>query len=100
VDPEYRGRTLFGHGLGYWKLSSLLAAGAQIKATRLSESFGFAQYLSQEPGRSVIPLFAVNPKGYAIPFTSDQDLQPAAGWVVIGLHGGDEAEAPAAGAAA
>lgn len=100
VEPEYRGRTLFAPGLGYWKLSSLLAAGAQIKATRLSESFGFAQYLGQEPARSVIPLFAVNPKGYAIPFTLDQDLQPAAGWVVIGLHGGTEAEAPAADQAA
>jgi len=27
-------------------------------------------------------------------------LQPAAGWVVIGLHGGTGAEAPAAGPAA
>ncbi|MGB6154894.1 cation:proton antiporter [Castellaniella sp.] len=86
VDPEYRGRTLFAPGVGYWKLSALLMAGAQIKATRLSENFTFQQYKRQDRNRQVIPLFALNPKGYAIPFTLDQDLQPEAGWTVIGLH--------------
>ncbi|WP_323018885.1 sodium:proton antiporter [Castellaniella sp.] len=86
LDPEYRGRTLFADGVGYWKLSSLLVAGAQVKATKLSDAFDFAQYRRQDADRAVIPLFAVNPKGYAIPFTLDQDLQPASGWTVLGLH--------------
>lgn len=86
LDPEYRGRTLFAAGMGYWTLSALLMAGAQIKATRLSESFDFAQYRSGESGRSVIPLFAVTPKGYAMPFTLDQELSPETGWTIIGLH--------------
>src|SRR5690606_25115822 len=98
LDPEYRGRTLFAPEVGYWKLSGLLAAGAQIKATRLSGSFDFARYRAQDQDKSVIPLFAINPKGYAIPFTLDQELEPEAGWTVIGLHAGtDAAERAGAG---
>lgn len=97
LDPEYRGRTLFAAGVGYWKLSSLLMAGAQIKATKLSDSFDFEQYRRPTEEHSVIPLFAMNPKGYAIPFTPDQDLQPAAGWTVIGLHIEASADRSAAG---
>ncbi|WP_322995891.1 sodium:proton antiporter [Castellaniella sp.] len=89
LRPEYRGRTLFAPGLGYWKLSNLLMTGAQIKATRLSETFDFSQYQALNiPERDVVPLFAINPKGYAIPFTLDQDVQPQSGWMVIGLHVG------------
>ncbi|MFT0531958.1 cation:proton antiporter [Castellaniella hirudinis] len=91
LKPEYRGRTLFAPGIGYWKLSNLLMAGAQIKATRLSETFDFSQYQAlQDDSRDVIPLFALNPKGYAIPFTLDQDVQPQSGWTVIGLHVGND----------
>ncbi|MGB6241359.1 MAG: sodium:proton antiporter [Castellaniella sp.] len=93
VDPEYRGRTLFAPGMGYWKLSGLLAAGARIRATQLSESFGFQRYREQDPGAITVPLFAVNPKGYAIPFTLDQDLEPEAGWTIIGLHADAGAQA-------
>jgi hypothetical protein len=93
LDPEYRVRTLFAPGLGYWKLSSLLAAGAQVKATRLSENFNFDQYRQSgggHPEDAVVPLFALTPKGYALPFTLDRALQPEPGWVVIGLHPGVE----------
>src|SRR5690606_25223984 len=89
LDAAYRGRTLFAPDLGYWKLSALLAAGARVKATRLSDSFGFAQYLAARPDHPVIPLFALNPKGYALPFTPDEELPPGAGWTVIGLHEDD-----------
>lgn len=83
LDPVYRGRTLFAPGLGYWKLSSLLAEGAQIKATKITDNFDFEKYKN---GNSLEPLFAINPKGYAIPFTHDADISPAAGWTVIGLY--------------
>jgi len=86
LDPEYRGRTLFAPGLGYWKLSTLLMEGAQLKATRLSDAFSFEQYCVQDAPRAVFPLFAITPKGYALPFTQDQALQPEAGWTIIGLH--------------
>lgn len=83
LDPVYRGRTLFVPGLGYWKLSSLIAGGAQIKSTKITDGFSFEQY---QQGNSLEPLFAINPRGYAIPFTQDAEIKPVAGWVIIGLH--------------
>jgi hypothetical protein len=74
-----------------------LLEGAQVKATRLSGAFDFDQYCGQEPPRTVFPLFALNPKGYALPFTQDQALRPEAGWTVIGLHVPVAPEASAAG---
>lgn len=100
LDAAYRGRTLFAPDLGYWNLSARLAAGARVKATRLSDSFDFAQFLAARPNHAVIPLFALNPKGYAQPFTLDQELQPAAGWIIIGLHEDETDEvAPSAASA-
>jgi hypothetical protein len=96
LDPEYRGRTLFAPGLGYWKLSALLMEGARVKATRLSETFGFEQYCGQSASDTVFPLFAITPKGYALPFTQDQALQPEAGWTVLGLHAAASAPPSAA----
>ncbi|MFA7438140.1 cation:proton antiporter [Castellaniella sp.] len=85
LTPEYRGRTLFAPDLGYWTLMAHLAAGAQIKATRLSEAFDFEQYCKGSETGAIRPLFAIDPKGYVRPFTLDQALQPGAGWVIIGL---------------
>jgi hypothetical protein len=75
----------------------LLLEGAQLKATRLTDSFDFDQYCGQGSPRTVFPLFALNPKGYALPFTQEQPLRPEAGWTVIGLH---VPAVPAAGVAA
>ncbi len=83
LDPVYRGRTLFAPGLGYWKLSSMINAGAQIKATKLTDNFNFEKYTQ---GNSIQSLFAINPKGFAIPFTLDQEIKPASGWTIIGLY--------------
>ena len=86
LSAAYRGRSLFSPELSYWKLSAQLAAGARIKATRLSDNFDFQQYLAARPDSPSIPLFALDTKGYAHPFTQDQTLQPAAGWTIIGLQ--------------
>lgn len=85
LDPVLRGRTLFSEGLGYWKLSTLLSGGAQVRTSTLSETFDFERYLQNGSG-SVIALFAINPKGYAVPFSLDHQPKPQAGWSVIGLH--------------
>ncbi|MBP2169301.1 NhaP-type Na+/H+ or K+/H+ antiporter [Erwinia toletana] len=57
----HRQENLFGHQQTYSHLSSLLANGATIKATRLNENFGWLEYL--EKNRGVIPLFALPEKG-------------------------------------
>ncbi len=88
---EHRGRTLFGPDAGYWTLSSLLARGGTLRATTLSDNYDFEQY-RQSAGDGLIPLFAITPKGYARPFTIDNDLAPDDGWTVLSLFS-PEAEA-------
>ncbi|GBU13101.1 sodium/hydrogen exchanger [Enterobacterales bacterium] len=56
-----RHEVLFNAEANYSRLSSLLAKGGTIKATRLNESFGWIDYLEKNPG--VIPLFAVEENG-------------------------------------
>ncbi|MEO8817504.1 MAG: sodium:proton antiporter [Paralcaligenes sp.] len=78
------GRKLFTPDLGYWKLSAILAQGGAIHGTTLSEAFNYAQYTNSHKGLA-IPLFAINPKGYAEPCTPDNELIPGPGWTVLSL---------------
>lgn len=57
-----RHEVLFTAEANYSRLSSLLAKGGTIKATRLNESFGWVDYL--EKNGSVIPLFAIQENGH------------------------------------
>lgn len=61
-SPRFRRHeTLFGAEQTYGNLSVLLAKGATIKATQLTENFGWQDYLQTHPG--VIPLFALKENG-------------------------------------
>ncbi|MGS0727176.1 sodium:proton antiporter, partial [Shewanella sp. 0m-11] len=46
---------LFGEGVSYSKLASLMAKGASIKSTSLTESFNYAMFMAQY-GQAAIPL--------------------------------------------
>jgi len=79
-----RAQVLFGDDLTYKKLASLMSQGAEIHCTRLSESFGMADYLGARATRPV-PLFAVDPQGRLHPYTSRHTPEPGPGWSVLGL---------------
>jgi hypothetical protein len=100
ISTAHRGRTLFTKTLNYWQFASLLQQGAAIHAATLSNSFSFEQYLESH-NNEIIPLFAINPKGYAEPFTVESRLAPEAGWTILSLfepkaekkHQGNDEEA-------
>ncbi|NYT35601.1 sodium:proton antiporter [Allopusillimonas soli] len=81
---RHRGRNLFSPQANYWTLSTLLARGGKIRATTLTDSYGFDDYVNGYENRQ-IPLFALNPKGIAEPFTLDATLSPQEGWTVLSL---------------
>ena len=56
-----RHEILFNQEATYGRLSSLLARGATIKATKLNENFGWLEYLEKHQG--VIPLFSQKEDG-------------------------------------
>ncbi len=82
--PAQRGHVLFGEEATWKRLASLLAQGAEIKVTPLSEDFGLEDYLATWQGR-VIPLFAITPRGRLRVFTVDERPRAGPGWKVIGL---------------
>jgi NhaP-type Na+/H+ or K+/H+ antiporter len=84
ADTRHKGKFLFSDDMTFARLSSLMSQGAELRSTKLSEEFGFEDYL-HAPDRSVWPLFAIDATGRLHVFSSDNKLQPQGGWSVIGL---------------
>jgi hypothetical protein len=82
-SATFRARqNLFGPDINYARLSGLLSRGGQIKATRLSEAFDWAQYQAANPG--AIPLFIMDGKGK--PQIVTGPVTPQAGELLIALQ--------------
>lgn len=64
VRRHLRGRFLFRPDAGYWQLTARFDAGADIKTTKLSETFGYSDFLEQHP--DAVPLFVVGDGGLTV----------------------------------
>jgi NhaP-type Na+/H+ or K+/H+ antiporter len=84
VAEGYRAPRLFGEGVTLQKLASLIAQGAEIKATLLTENFKLEDY-QQARGKSHIPLFALDKKGHLRAFTDNYQPEVAPGWTLLSL---------------
>jgi len=86
ASKEGKARHLFDKSVTYAKLASMLAKGAQIKATLLTEEFGHEAYLEKH-GKHVIPMFGVSPDGKQLRvFTRREGIEKLSeDWKVIGL---------------
>jgi NhaP-type Na+/H+ or K+/H+ antiporter len=84
VAAARRGRRAFAADLSLAKFSSLLSQGHEIRVTRLSNEFDFADYREQHGGRA-IPLLAWNDKGRVRVIGPDSDWVPGADWSVASL---------------
>lgn len=85
ASEESRGEVLFGEGLNYAKIASLMAKGSEIKATKLSETFNWEQYNEKYANRG-IPLFGISTKGNLRIFGDEHHpVKPTTGWTVLAL---------------
>ncbi|MEZ4598871.1 MAG: sodium:proton antiporter [Syntrophotaleaceae bacterium] len=84
VTSRRRGLTLFGKEVTYAALSEMLAQGAEIRTTKLTETFTFNDFL-EKTGQKALLLFALDPKGRAQVFTVERQIAPAVGWSIISL---------------
>jgi len=84
VAESFRAPRLFGEGVTLQKLSSLIAQGAEIKATLLSETFDLAAY-EKARGKSHIPLFALDKDYNLRAFTDDYQPDVKPGWTLLSL---------------
>ncbi|MOA09684.1 hypothetical protein D3C78_1295360 [compost metagenome] len=76
--------------MNFARLSGLLSRGGQIKATRLSDAFDWAQYQEANPG--AIPLFVLDARAKTHVVTGP--IQPQAGELLIALQPPREPPAP------
>lgn len=78
------GRPLFGPQVTHRQMQERLDAGASIRSTRLTETFGWKQYRERH-GEDTLLLFAIDDRGTLRPATDKDEWQPKAGWTVLVL---------------
>ncbi|MGB0865186.1 MAG: cation:proton antiporter [Granulosicoccaceae bacterium] len=85
VSREHLGHMLFGEDINYGSLASLIAKGATVGATTLSENFDLEAYEQSRPSQST-PLFSISPKGHLRPITTDSKTVTEPGWTILALN--------------
>ncbi|WP_105188448.1 cation:proton antiporter [Pseudoalteromonas sp. T1lg48] len=75
---------LFGENGSYAKLSSLIAKGGKVSATRLSEEFDWQQY--QEVNAEAIPLFIIDADKSVRIITEQMERPPEEGEKIVALQ--------------
>lgn len=91
------GHTAFSKDISYARFASQLSLDAEIRETKLSDSFDFSDY-QKKYYKKATPLFAITPKGRLRIFDAETDIKAGPGWTILSLiEKDDEAEAePAA----
>ncbi len=87
--------TLFGKEVSFSSLMTALHQDWSIRSTRLTESFGYEEYLHTYNDQAV-PLFALSPDGTLHIFMSERQPTPQANWTVLSLVSPEESEVPGA----
>lgn len=82
--PTFSGRKLFGKEVTHAKLASLIAKGAEIHITTLSDDFDFSAYQEKYLQRA-IPLFAQDEHSRLFFFTAQASPEPNPGWKIASL---------------
>jgi hypothetical protein len=85
ISDRHRGDILFGVDMTYSKLANLIAKGAQIKSTTLTDEFNFQSWLEHESNFYNVPLFVLDNKENLSWFTDNADLNPKSGWQLYSL---------------
>ncbi|MDP2471665.1 MAG: cation:proton antiporter [Candidatus Palauibacterales bacterium] len=84
LGRHLRGRFLFRPEADYWQLTARFDAGAGVKATKLSEAFGYRDFLEQHP--DAIPLFVAE-DGELTVVTLDRPPAPQSGQTIVAVVG-------------
>tara|TARA_B100000959_G_scaffold123970_1_gene130150 strand:- start:40678 stop:41883 length:1206 start_codon:yes stop_codon:yes gene_type:complete len=85
VAPTRGGVMLFGKEITFSKMDAIIGDGAEIKSSKLTESFTFDDYLADRT--SAILIFAIDPKGRIQMFVENGEMKPTTGWIVASLVG-------------
>lgn len=86
IAAELRARELFGGEMVFDEIQKRFRAGAEFKATRLTEEFGFDDW-QERYGEEALPVLAVGPNGSVTVSTRDQPLDPKPGDTLLAFVG-------------
>ena len=75
---------LFSETATYARLASLVAKGAAIKTTRLTEAFGWAEY-KEKYGYRALPLCVIDAQGKLFIYTISHEFVPKTDWQIVSL---------------
>ncbi len=79
-----RGRTLFGSEVTYAKLANMLLKGAEIRSTKLTDTFAYHEYAAAHKDDAIL-LFAVDMKKNLHIVVEGKTLSPKPGWLLISM---------------
>lgn len=84
IADEYTAPFLFSGDTTQAQLSGLLSEGHEIRATTLTESFTYEDFLKKNTGKA-LPLFMVTKKHSLIPFIENSNASPESGTTILSL---------------
>jgi NhaP-type Na+/H+ or K+/H+ antiporter len=90
---ELGGRPLFDSGATFGELERRMAAGARVKATRLTEEFHLQDLRAHHGERSLL-LMRITPAGRLVPFVAEEPPSAGPGDIVLHLTSPDPEEEP------
>jgi hypothetical protein len=93
VAKPDKGQVAFGRDVNFDRMSELLRQGAEIKATKLTDTFDFDEYYKQYYGKSIL-LFAIDPRGNLHVYTPGEKISPMDGWTMLSLILKDTGDKP------
>lgn len=86
LDSKYQGRVAFNNYLTFAQFEQLIAEGAEIRKTKITEEFSFEDFKAQNKD-SVIPLFAVSSSGNVDTFCDGETLKKIeADYTILSLN--------------
>ena len=77
------GARLFEEDVTWPRLASMVSAGAEIRRTKLTETFGLDAWRAQH--EEAVPIFALTPDGRLRMFQRSPPIEPGPGWTVFAL---------------
>lgn len=86
IAAELRARVLFGGNVVFEEIRNRFRAGAEFKATHLTEEFGFEEW-REGYGEDALPVLTLGPNGSVSVSTRDQPLEPKPGDTLLGFVG-------------
>jgi len=84
LSAHHRGRVLFGEEVTFDLLARRFAAGAEVKASLLTDDYGYDEFVGRY-GESAILLFVVEESGNLAVCTAEQPTAPKPGQKVIAV---------------